>query len=190
MEVVWPACPLECDIIVRYLQPDLKTSFCSNYKLNIMSLHKCLHGQILMNNFPAAFITHLCRKVLSVYAPSDAMWWAPSPHSSNTFSCAQVIILFFFLSLTERERRSERFAFLCSLLEIESRTKTFYTSPLGCRFTCLISLCAVFLECVCLWGRMRAVFSQRVWENKLVCLQCRPSGGGLPAVHPNYERRN
>lgn len=95
MEVVWPACPLECDIIVRYLQPDLKTSFYSNYKLNIMSLHKCLHGQILMNNFPAAFITHLCRKVLSVYSPSDAMWWAPSPHSSNTFSCAQVIILFF-----------------------------------------------------------------------------------------------
>lgn len=47
--------------------------YCSYNKLNILSLHKCLHGKIFMNNFPPAFITRLCRKALYVYWPSDAM---------------------------------------------------------------------------------------------------------------------
>lgn len=42
--------------------------------------------------------------------------------SSNSFSCTQLFI-YFFLSLTEREQRSEQFAFLCSSLEIGGRSK-------------------------------------------------------------------
>lgn len=73
----------------------LENFFCSNYKLNIMSLHKCLHGQILMNNFPPAFITRLCRKVLYVYWPSDAMGWARSLWLFKQFLLHSIIYLFF-----------------------------------------------------------------------------------------------
>lgn len=73
----------------------LENFFCSNYKLNIMSLHKCLHGQILMNSFPPAFITRLCRKVLYVYWPYDAMWWARSFWLFKQFLLGSIIYLFF-----------------------------------------------------------------------------------------------
>lgn len=73
----------------------LENFFCFNYKLNIMSPHKCLHGQILMNNFPSAFITHLCRKVLYVDLPSDAMWWARSLWLFKQFLSCSIISLFF-----------------------------------------------------------------------------------------------
>lgn len=62
---------------------ELENFFCSYHKLNIMSLHKCLHGQIFMNNFPPAFITHLCRKALCLFGP--LMQW--------------VLVYFFFWSL-------------------------------------------------------------------------------------------
>lgn len=123
----------------------LENFFCSNYKLNIMSLHKCLHGQILMNNFPPAFITRLCRKVLYVYWPSDAMGWARSLWLFKQFLVRSIIYLFC-LSLTERERCSERFVFLCSLLEIESWNKaSFLVTLVGSLFVwsvrCVVPLC-------------------------------------------------
>lgn len=74
---------------------ELKNFFCLYYKLNIMSLHKCLHGQIFMNNFPPAFITHLCRKALYVYWPTDAMWCTLKPLTLQTVSLARDYLFIF-----------------------------------------------------------------------------------------------
>lgn len=51
--------------------------------------------------------------------------------SSNGFSCTQLFI-YFFLSLTEREQRSERLVFLCSSLEIEGQSKVPFLVVLDC----------------------------------------------------------
>lgn len=167
-----------------------------------MSLHKCLHGQIFMNNFPPAFITHRCRKVRYVYWPSDAMWCAGSLWLFKRFLLRSIIYLFF-LSLTEREQRSERFVFLCSSLGIEGQSKVPFLVVLDCSLFVWSACPIVFSDrvclCVCVWGRereregeLRAALPPREKEMVRVnsCLQCCPSGWGLPAVQPNYERRN
>lgn len=165
-----------------------------------MSLHKCLHGQIFMNNFPPAFITHRCRKVRYVYWPSDAMWCAGSLWLFKRFLLRSIIYLFF-LSLTEREQRSERFVFLCSSLGIEGQSKVPFLVVLDCSLFVWSASPIVFSDRVCLCvcvrkrereGELRAALPPREKEMVRVnsCLQCCPSGWGLPAVQPNYERRN
>lgn len=88
--------------------------------------------------------------------PSDAMWYfSEASDSPNSFSCSQLFINFP-LSLTERERRSEQFVFLCSSLEIEGQSKApfFFSCRLGLYFICLISaLYCAFSLSVCVCGR-------------------------------------
>lgn len=139
-----------------------------------MSLHKCLHGQIFMNNFPPAFITHRCRKVRYVYWPSDAMWCAGSLWLFKRFLLRSIIYLFF-LSLTEREQRSERFVFLCSSLGIEGQSKVPFLVVLDC---------SLFV-----WSACPIVFSDRVCL--CVCVRKRErEGGRTESSSPTQRERD
>lgn len=84
----------------------------------------------------------------AVYWPSDAMWCAGSLWLFKRFLLRSIIYLFF-LSLTEREQRSERFVFLCSSLGIEGQSKVPFLVVLDCSLFVWSACPIVFSDLVC-----------------------------------------
>lgn len=145
---VWHYCAVFADRLENF--------YCSYNKLNILSLHKCLHGKIFMNNFPPAFITHLCRKALYVYWPSDAMR-ALKPLTLQTVSLK---LNYLFLFLCHWLSWAALWVVCVSLLIVEIEGQSEASLPVvsvcslfvwSARYIVLLCVCV----CVCARGRDR-----------------------------------
>lgn len=106
-------------------------------QLQIMYLHKCLHGQIPMNNFPpppslpiSAGKTSMSTCLLMQCDELEAS------DSSSSFAHAWLFISLFFFCHWLIRRNTEHIVFLCSTLGIEGRGKAPFRVVL-CKNSCL-----------------------------------------------------